>query len=185
MNTYQHSVLLDAAKCKGCTHCLKHCPTEAIRIREGRAVIDSSRCIDCGECIRVCPYKAKKAVYDKLSEISRFKWKIALPAPTLYGQFDNLDDIDYVLQGLIDYGFDEVYEVARAAELVSAYTREYMKRSDLKKPVISSACPVAVRLISLRFPYLCENVMKLLPPMEIAAMLAKREAQTPSFQKKI
>lgn len=177
MNTYQHSVLLDAAKCKGCTHCLKHCPTEAIRIREGRAVIDSSRCIDCGECIRVCPYKAKKAVYDKLSEISRFKWKIALPAPTLYGQFDNLDDIDYVLQGLVDYGFDEVYEVARAAELVSAYTREYMKRPDLKKPVISSACPVAVRLISLRFPYLCENVMKLLPPMEIAAMLAKREAQ--------
>ena len=77
MDTYRHSVLLDREKCKGCTHCLKHCPTEAIRIREGHAVIDSSRCIDCGECIRVCPYKAKKAVYDKLSEISRFKWKIA------------------------------------------------------------------------------------------------------------
>ncbi len=177
MNTYQHSVLLNPGKCKGCTHCLKHCPTEAIRIREGHAVIDPSRCIDCGECIRVCPYKAKKAVYDKISQIDRFKWKIALPAPTLYGQFDNLDDIDYVLQGLIDFGFDEVYEVARAAEMVSDYTREYMKKSDLKKPVISSACPVAVRLISLRFPYLCENVMKMLPPMEIAAMLAKKEAR--------
>lgn len=186
MDTYRHSVLLDREKCKGCTHCLKHCPTEAIRIREGRAVIDSSRCIDCGECIRVCPYKAKKAVYDKLSEISRFKWKIALPAPSLYGQFDNLDDIDYVLEGLSDFGFDEIYEVARAAEMVSDYTREYMKREGVKKPVISSACPVVVRLISLRFPYLCENVMKMLPPMEIAAMLAKENAvrEHPELSKK-
>lgn len=186
MDTYRHSVLLDREKCKGCTHCLKHCPTEAIRIREGHAVIDSSRCIDCGECIRVCPYKAKKAVYDKLSEISRFKWKIALPAPSLYGQFDNLDDIDYVLEGLSDFGFDEIYEVARAAEMVSDYTREYMKREGVKKPVISSACPVVVRLISLRFPYLCENVMKMLPPMEIAAMLAKENAvrEHPEFSKK-
>ena len=186
MDTYRHSVLLDREKCKGCTHCLKHCPTEAIRIREGHTVIDSSRCIDCGECIRVCPYKAKKAVYDKLSEISRFKWKIALPAPSLYGQFDNLDDIDYVLEGLSDFGFDEIYEVARAAEMVSDYTREYMKREGVKKPVISSACPVVVRLISLRFPYLCENVMKMLPPMEIAAMLAKENAarEHPELSKK-
>ena len=186
MDTYRHSVLLDREKCKGCTHCLKHCPTEAIRIREGHAVIDSSRCIDCGECIRVCPYKAKKAVYDKLSEISRFKWKIALPAPSLYGQFDNLDDIDYVLEGLSHFGFDEIYEVARAAEMVSDYTREYMKREGVKKPVISSACPVVVRLISLRFPYLCENVMKMLPPMEIAAMLAKENAarEHPELSKK-
>lgn len=186
MDTYRHSVLLDREKCKGCTHCLKHCPTEAIRIREGHAVIDSSRCIDCGECIRVCPYKAKKAVYDKLSEISCFKWKIALPAPSLYGQFDNLDDIDYVLEGLSDFGFDEIYEVARAAEMVSDYTREYMKREGVKKPVISSACPVVVRLISLRFPYLCENVMKMLPPMEIAAMLAKENAarEHPELSKK-
>ena len=186
MDTYRHSVLLDREKCKGCTHCLKHCPTEAIRIREGHAVIDSSRCIDCGECIRVCPYKAKKAVYDKLSEISRFKWKIAQPAPSLYGQFDNLDDIDYVLEGLSDFGFDEIYEVARAAEMVSDYTREYMKREGVKKPVISSACPVVVRLISLRFPYLCENVMKMLPPMEIAAMLAKENAarEHPELSKK-
>ena len=176
MNSYQHSVFLDREKCKGCTHCLKHCPTEAIRIREGHAVIDSSRCIDCGECIRVCPYKAKKAIYDKIETITHFKWKIALPAPTLYGQFDNLDDIDYVLQGLLDFGFDDVFEVARAAELVSGYTRRFLKRPGLKRPVISSACPVVVRLISLRFPFLCDNVMTMLPPMEIAAMLAREEA---------
>ena len=176
MNTYKKTDL-EVEKCKGCTTCLRHCPTEAIRIREGKAVINPDRCIDCGECIRVCPNKAKKAIYRKFESITGYKWKIALPAPTLYGQFENLEDIDYVLQGLLDMGFDDVYEVSRAAELVSAYTRRYLKRTDIKKAVISSACPVVVRLISLRFPSLCDKIMPILPPMEIAGMLAREKAR--------
>ena len=108
MTPYQHSVSLNFDKCRGCTHCLKHCPTEAIRIRNGHAVIDAARCVDCGQCIRYCPYQAKKAAYDKLSDLPKEKWKIALPAPSLFGQFDNLDDVDYVLRGLLKCGFDDV-----------------------------------------------------------------------------
>ena len=176
MYTYDHSVLLDESKCTGCTTCLKHCPTEAIRIRDGHAVINPERCIDCGECIRVCPHRAKKAVSSKLESMDRFKWKIALPAPTLYGQFDNLDDVDYVLDGLLKIGFDDVYEVSKAAEMVSAYTRLYLKNEDIKKPVISSACPVIMRLISLRFPLLEDHIIPMLPPMEVAAKHAKERA---------
>ena len=176
MQKYEHSVLLDEGKCTGCTTCLKHCPTEAIRIRQGRAVINPERCIDCGECIRNCPNKAKKAVCGKLGNMEHFKWKIALPAPTLYSQFDNLEDVDYVLDGLIKIGFDEVFEVAKAAELVSAYTRLYLKTDGVKKPAISSACPVIVRLISLRFPSIRDHIIHMLPPMEVAARLAKEKA---------
>lgn len=177
MNRYEHSVYLDEKKCSGCTACLKHCPTEAIRIREGHASIDPDRCIDCGECIRVCPHNAKKAVCEKLSAMDKFKWKIALPAPSLYGQFDNLEDVDYVLDGLIKIGFDDVFEVSAAAELVSAYTRLYLKTEGVKKPAISSACPVVVRLIGLRFPSLTDNIIHMLPPMEVAAMLARKKAK--------
>ena len=177
MKKYEHSVLLDAEKCTGCTTCLRHCPTEAIRIKNGRAVINSDRCIDCGACIRHCHNNAKRAVTSKLSDMDRFKWKIALPAPTLYGQFDNLDDVDYVLNGLLKIGFDDVFEVSKAAELVSAYTRLYLQTDGVKKPAISSACPVILRLISLRFPSLEEHIIHMLPPMEIAAKLAKEEAQ--------
>ncbi len=177
MNSYQHSVYLDTPKCNGCTTCLKHCPTQAIRIRDGHAVINEERCIDCGECIRVCPNSAKKAKCKKLDEMDRFKWKIALPAPTLYGQFDNLDDIDYILDGLLKIGFDDVFEVSAAAELVSAYTRSYLKNNEVKKPAISSACPVVVRLISLRFPSLKDNIINILPPMEVAADLARKKAK--------
>ena len=176
MNTYEHSVYLDIDKCNGCTTCLKHCPTEAIRIRDNHAVINQERCIDCGECIRVCPHSAKKAVCDKLSDMDKFKYKIALPAPTLYGQFDNLDDVDYVLNGLLKLGFDDVFEVSAAAELVSVYTRNYLKKEGIKKPLISSACPVIMRLICLRFPSLKENIIPMLPPMEVAARLARERA---------
>lgn len=176
MHTYEHSVLLDPEKCIGCTTCVRHCPTEAIRVYGGRAHINVDRCIDCGECIRVCPQKAKKAVCNKLDAILPFKWKIALPAPALYGQFENLDDVDFILHGLTKLGFDQVYEVAKAAELVSAYTRIYLGTEGVKKPLISSACPVVVRLISLRFPSLEENILKMLPPIEIAAKFAREKA---------
>lgn len=178
MNTYKHSVSLDKNKCTGCTTCIRHCPTEAIRVRGGNAVINPERCIDCGECIRICPHNAKKALCSKFDEIKdNGKWNIALPAPTLYGQFDGLDNVDHVLQGLLDIGFDDVYEVSQAAELVSAYTRRYLRLDRIKKPVISSACPVITRLISLRFPSLRNNIMPLLPPMEIAGVLARERAK--------
>ena len=173
---YKHSVSLERDKCKGCTTCLKRCPTEAIRIRDGHAVINSGRCIDCGECIRVCPYKAKKATHDSLSILGNYKYTIALPAPSLYGQFDNLDNIGYIIRGLKDLGFDDVFEVACAAELVSAYTRKYINREDVKKPILSSACPAITRIISMNYPYLCENIMPILPPVDIAAILARDKA---------
>ena len=177
MNTYEHSVSLDVSRCTGCTMCLKRCPTEAIRIKDGHAIINPDRCIDCGVCIRYCPNNAKKATYSKLDAVMKYKWKIALPAPTLYGQFEELEDIDYVLQGLLDIGFDDVVEVSQAAELVSAYTRLYLKNEGVIKPVISSACPVVLRLISLRYPMLKEHIMQMLPPMEVAARMAREKAK--------
>ena len=177
MNTYEHSVSLDPSRCTGCTTCIKRCPTEAIRVDGGKAKINSDRCIDCGECIRICPHHAKIATCNKLDHLYDYKWRIALPAPTLYGQFEGLDDVDYVLQGLLDMGFNEVYEVSQAAEIVSEYTRLYLKTEGIKKPVISSACPVVARLIGLRFPYLKDNLLPILPPMEIAAIEARKKAK--------
>ena len=176
MDRFFHSVTLDKDKCLGCTNCIKRCPTEAIRVREGKAQIISERCIDCGECIRVCPHHAKKARYDHLSVLEGWKYKIAIPAPALFGQFNNLDDIDIVLTGLKQMGFDDVYEVSRGAELVSDATRKLMADGRLPKPVISSACPAVVRLIRVRFPDLCAHVLNLNAPMEVSAMMAKRAA---------
>ncbi|MBR2718681.1 MAG: 4Fe-4S dicluster domain-containing protein [Clostridia bacterium] len=170
-----HSVRLEKEKCKACTNCLKRCPTEAIRVRGGRAHIIDERCIDCGECIRVCEYHAKIAVTDPLSSISRFKYKIALPAPSLYGQFKNLRSIAQVLTGLKHMGFDEVFEVARGADVVTRAIREKLRQPDLPRPLISAACPAIVRLIQVRFPDLIDHIIDIRQPMEVAALIAKRE----------
>ena len=170
-----HSVRLERDKCRACTNCLKRCPTEAIRVRGGRAHIIDDRCIDCGECIRVCEYHAKVAITDPLSSIARFKYKIALPAPSMYGQFKNIRSISQVLSGLKLMGFDEVFEVARGADVVTRAIREKLRKPDLPRPLISTACPAIVRLIQVRFPDLIDHLVDVRQPMEVAALIAKRE----------
>ncbi len=173
---YFHSVTLDKDRCKGCINCVKRCPTEAIRVKHGKAHIIAERCIDCGECIRICPNRAKKAVYDELSALEKFEYRVALPAPALYGQFNNIETIDTILAGLLALGFDDIFEVAAAAELISEMTRDIMKNKDLPRPVISSACPAVVRLIKVRFPRLVNNLLQLNAPVEVAAKLARKAA---------
>lgn len=170
----RHSVTLDPALCIGCTNCIKKCPTEAIRVRKGRARIMEARCIDCGECIRTCPQGAKKAISDPLSMIDDFSFRVALPAPSLYAQFDGKYGREEILGGLLDLGFDDVFEVALAAEEVSARTRSLLG-VDGPRPLISSACPSIVRLIQLRFPSLLPNLAALLPPMEVAARIVREK----------
>ena len=175
MDRYYHSVTLDKDKCVGCTNCLKRCPTEAIRVRGGRAHIIDERCIDCGECIRVCEHHAKIANTNPLSAINGFPYKIALPAPSLYGQFKNLRSISDVIEGLKMMGFDAVYEVARGSDIVSVAVMERMKEPDCPRPLISSSCPAVVRLIQTRFPELIDNIVDVRSPMEVAASQARSE----------
>ena len=171
-----HSVTLVEEDCRGCTNCLRNCPTQAIRIQNSKAKILKERCIDCGNCIRVCPYRAKKAVTDSIEFPSEYKYKVALVAPAFYGQFSRAENIDVILSAIKKIGFDDVFEVARGAEAVSERTRELIKSGELKKPIISSACPAVVKLIAIRFPNLIDHIIPLKAPMEISADMARREA---------
>lgn len=168
-----HSIELIENKCIGCTDCIKRCPTEAIRVQYGKAVIIHERCIDCGMCIKVCGNHAKKAATESLSVIKNYKYKVAVPAPTLYGQFSKIFNMNIILTGLKHLGFDEVFEVAYAADMVTEATIELLKTKKLKKPVISSACPAIVKLITIKFPELISHILPVNSPMEMMAVMAK------------
>lgn len=171
------SVRLDKEKCKGCTTCIKHCPTEAIRVRFGHAKILEDRCIDCGQCVRVCPQHAKKPVADSLDRIKDYKYSVVLPAPSLYAQFRNLSEPDIVLAALLKLGFNAVFEPAAAAEMISDLTRRELEEGAFDKPLISSACPAVTRLIRQRFPNMLPHVSRHVAPAELAAKLAREKAE--------
>jgi iron only hydrogenase large subunit-like protein len=173
-----HSVRLIEEECKGCTHCIRTCPTEAIRVRNGKATIIGDRCIDCGECIRTCPNSAKIAVTEQLNEIQKYKYKIAIPAPSFVSQFSRRYKIEKVLSGFLFMGFDEVMEVGLGADLLSVAITEYLNSLGalLPRPVISSACPAVVRLIQVKYPGLVGNILPMQSPMEITALYVRRKA---------
>ncbi|MBC3805354.1 4Fe-4S dicluster domain-containing protein [Acetobacterium fimetarium] len=173
MDKLLHSVYLDEEKCLGCTTCLKNCPTGAIRVRGGKARINESKCIDCGECIRICPHQAKKAKTDPLSMIRDYKYTVAIPAPTILGQFKTSYSISRILSAIKALGFDEVVEVAYGAEVVGRALKYEYHAKRYPKPLISSACPAVVKLIQVRFPELTDNICRLKSPMALTARLVR------------
>ncbi len=175
-NKFIRSVKLNESACQGCINCIKYCPTQAIRVHNGKAHIIDKFCIDCGRCISYCPHHAKIAAYDPLYVINNFKYTVALPAPSLYAQYNNLTNVDIVLNALLKLGFDDVYEVSAAAELVSEASRKYIRAHSNKAPFISSACPSVIRLIRVKFPSLIPRLLPIKPPVEIAAEIARARA---------
>ncbi|NLA59661.1 MAG: 4Fe-4S binding protein [Firmicutes bacterium] len=174
---YFHSVRLDPARCKGCTNCIKGCPTEAIRVRDGQAFILEDRCIDCGECIRRCPNMAKTAVSDSWEALSILDYKIALVPPSFYGSFSDISPDEVRAALLAPGGFDEVFDVSVAADLCSEMMNDYIKKRPGEGPFISPACPAVLRLIQVKYPSLLDRVIPCEAPMEVAAWLAKTKVE--------
>ena len=63
---YVHAIQINTDKCTGCSHCMRVCSTQAIRIVDGHARIMPERCVDCGECYSVCPVAAVYVKSDAL-----------------------------------------------------------------------------------------------------------------------
>lgn len=174
---HTHCVKLNIEKCVGCTNCIKRCPTQAIRVRDGVAHISEGRCLDCGECIRACPHHAKSAITDPFEIISNYEYKVALIAPSLYAQFGPPATRRNVMAAIKNIGFDDVFEVAIGADIVTHATLNEIKNKKLllNKPIISSACPVVVRLIQMKYPGLIDNLLPFDSPMETSAVYARNE----------
>ncbi|MFT3788037.1 MAG: 4Fe-4S binding protein [Tepidisphaeraceae bacterium] len=52
------AVQVDTGKCDGCCTCDANCPTNAIKVENGKAVVNEPECIDCNTCIDACPQQA-------------------------------------------------------------------------------------------------------------------------------
>lgn len=163
----EHSVALIEEVCIGCTACVRACPTEAIRVRAGKARITEERCVDCGVCIMTCPVHAKIAYTDLIHSIYRYKYRIAIVLPEIFSQFPLEMPPQNVLFGIKKLGFDEIHELGPWAEKITVAQRFYFKQHDktIKRPLISFYCPAVVRLIAVRFPTLVEHLIPIRTPL--------------------
>lgn len=175
MRSLIHAISLDPSKCTGCTNCIKRCPTDAIRVKNGKAKIIDSKCINCGTCIHICPFNAFTGITDDLDTVFQFPYRIALIDPVLYSQFNDSISPPQVIETIKQFGFNDVYEVSHGADFVTEFTKKHISRSK-NFPIISSSCPAIIRLIQLRFHNLINHILPIDSPVEIAAFMARKKA---------
>jgi len=154
---------------------MRVCPTQAIRIRNGKATILEEKCIDCGECITICPNEAIVALTDPLGERSKFKYTVAIPSPALYAQFGRSILPDKILTGLKKIGFDDAHDLAITCGDTSLAIEHFLDEYNGPKPLISNCCPSVVNLIQVRYPQLVDHIIPIKLPKRLAAKEIKEK----------
>lgn len=172
---FYHALQVDGIRCIGCSRCMKICPTEAIRIMEGKASILEHRCIDCGKCYEVCPAQAIHIKDDDFEAIHQYTHSVALLPAVFLGQFPDEISVSQVYATLYELGFAHVMEVESAAIVFKEAKEKYAREHPDIRPLISSFCPAIVRLIQIKYPSLVENIMPIKVPLDISAMYAIEE----------
>ncbi len=170
-----HSIRIIEDRCKGRLACMRVCPTDAIRVRGGRVSIKPPLCIDCGNCIVACPEGAIVAITDPWEEMTRYKFKVAILSPVLFGQFPRSITPCDIYEGLLSMGFDAVHDLSLESELYFRAIQDYLEDYDGPLPLISSMCPVVVRLVQVAYPDMVGQVTPIQPPREIAGRETKKK----------
>ena len=173
-NTYHKALEIQSDFCVGCSHCIKVCPTEALRVSNGKAILYADWCIDCGRCFRICPNRAIRVVDDDLDDIFNYGYRVLLVPSVFYAQFGNSISREVINSILSDLGFSELCTVEQSVDTLAEEINSYVADAP-EKPVISSFCPAVIRLIQVRFPSLADRIMLLLPPIETTAQYYKRK----------
>ncbi|MBE6343540.1 MAG: 4Fe-4S dicluster domain-containing protein [Lentimicrobiaceae bacterium] len=168
-----HALQVNESQCTGCSRCMKVCPTEAIRIREGIAQISESRCIDCGKCFKVCPSKAVYIKQDDFESIFNFPCRVALIPAVFLGQFPNDISVSRIYAILKEIGFTHVFETESTNPIYTHAKNKYLHEHSDNIPLISTFCPAIVRLIQVKFPGLTDNLIPIKAPIDITAMYVR------------
>lgn len=169
-----HGFKIDGHKCRGHLACMRACPTQAIRVKDGKARLLPELCIDCGACLNVCPSGAIQATTRSFAELDKYRYKVAVPTPALFGQFPLGISPAHIVAGLQGLGFDAVWEFAIELALVNRAIQDYVDKWEGPQPLLSVSCPVIVRLVQVSYPGMADQLLQIQVPRELAGRELKR-----------
>lgn len=164
----------EAIACKRCYLCVRVCPSKAIRVQNGKALIDLKRCIHCGNCIRVCP--AGSWEYQRGQALVRGMLNSETPAAVVLdtafpAAFPETDHRDLVAR-LRRMGFRRVLDASFGADIVAALQKRALPdpHADIQ---ISAWCPACVDMIRKFDPVHLPKLSGTLPPMAAMARVVR------------
>jgi Na+-translocating ferredoxin:NAD+ oxidoreductase RNF subunit RnfB len=166
-------------KCNLSYSCVRECPVNAIEVKVNKdyARVIPERCIACGSCIRACPQNAiiYKDSKDETKQLLKSdKEKVAIVAPSISGEFDDITDYRKFVQMIKQLGFDHVNEVSFGADLIALKYKELFENFK-GKYYITANCPVVVSHIEKFEPDLVNNLAPIVSPMIAMAMIAREK----------
>lgn len=180
---FHHALNFDRETCVGCSHCMRVCPTQAIRVREGKAHLIPNRCIDCGECYRVCPVEAIKVEQDDFDLIFKYRYRLAMVPGVLLGQLSEDINARQVYSILLEMGFTHVCEAEVGSEILKDVMADYIDKHQDYRPLISTFCPAVVRLIQVKFPSLVNHIIPMKSPLDIAGLYYRKRLEEQGARK--
>ena len=163
------------ARCRDCYRCVRVCPVNAIKVKDGQASVDIERCIQCGTCIRECPQHAKTYRNDieKVKSLIRGNTKIAVSiAPTFTALYDEWE-VKRIPSLFRRLGFSYVSFTSYAAYYVAEETQEVITRTS--QTLFATACPAFVSYIEKYRQDKIENLVKVVSPMIAHARLLREK----------
>ena len=185
---------IDKSKCINCGLCQKACPFQAViyspvpceaacpvkavnKGPDGRADINPETCISCGKCKMKCPFGAVVElphVVDVIMRIKRGARVIAMPAPSVIGQFPGT--YEQLRDAFLRLGFADVAPVAGGAEdTAKNEAAEFIGRVGEKGEAFmtTSCCPAYVEYTQKHLPAILPFVSHTKTPMQFTAQEVK------------
>lgn len=170
----EHLVDLYLDRCSGCTRCMRVCPTEALRIKDRKVFLKHDHCIYCGNCITSCHKSAFKVTSDSFASLNKYKVNVAILPLAMYGMISCHRDHQLIYKTLMDFGFDEVFDLSIVTHLISEKI-DYILEHEVDRPLILTQCPTVIRMIQKNYPTLMEQLLPIDFPYEIGAKMAKKK----------
>ena len=177
MSRTEPVLFINAEKCRNSYSCVRVCPVNAIEVKPQKKnpVILSDRCIGCGLCFVSCTPHAVE-FRDSTADVKRMlasgKKTVALIAPSIASEFDDITDYRKFVGMIRTLGFDYVHENSFGVDLIAhAYADFFSKAKG--KYYITANCPAIVKLIEKFNPGLVPNLAPLVSPMAATAMVVR------------